>query len=55
MARPKIEEKYRAIQICFQLMPDTAEKLDRCRQPWQARSAQIREIIEAYLTKIQAN
>lgn len=55
MARPKIDEKYRAIQICFQLRPDTAARLEACRQPWQARAEQIREIIEAYLAKIQAN
>ena len=55
MARPKIDEKFRAVQITFQILPETARQLDAIRKPWQARSAQIREIIEAYLIKIQAN
>jgi metal-responsive CopG/Arc/MetJ family transcriptional regulator len=51
MARVKIDEKHKAIQVCITLRPGITEALDECRKPWQSRSAQIREIIEAYLTK----
>jgi hypothetical protein len=55
MARVKIDEKHKAIQICLTLRPGIIEELDKCRKPWQSRSAQIRESLEAYLLKIQAN
>lgn len=55
MARQSIPKEHKAVQVCITLNPDIIARLDACRKPWQTRSAQIREIIESYITKIQAN
>lgn len=55
MARKPIPGEHKAASVCITIPAPTMRALEAIRQPWQTRSGQIREIVEAYLKKIQAN